>query len=74
MLEPSRDLRDICAIVGVGNSRLGKVPGVSSLDLVVEAIATDFAPAAVVALLKHPLTDRGLDAFLAKRKPAFIGR
>lgn len=38
MLEPSRDLRDICAIVGVGNSRLGKVPGVSSLDLVVEAM------------------------------------
>ena len=38
MIEPSRDLRDICAIAGVGASRLGKVPGVSSLDLIVEAM------------------------------------
>ena len=38
MIEPSRDLRDVCAIVGAGNSRLGKVPGVSSLDLLVEAM------------------------------------
>ncbi len=38
MIEPSRELRDTCAIVGVGNSRLGKVPGVSSLDLIVEAM------------------------------------
>ncbi len=38
MIEPSRDLRDTCAIVGVGNSRLGRVPGVSSLDLIVEAM------------------------------------
>ena len=38
MIEPSRDLRDICAIVGVGNSRLGRVPGVSSLDLILEAM------------------------------------
>jgi acetyl-CoA acetyltransferase len=38
MIEPSRDLRDACAIVGVGNSRLGRVPGVSSLDLLVEAM------------------------------------
>ena len=38
MIEPSRDLRDICAIAGAGNSRLGKVPGVSSLDLIVEAM------------------------------------
>ncbi len=38
MIEPSRDLRDICAVVGTGNSRLGKVPGVSSLDLIVEAM------------------------------------
>ena len=38
MIEASRDLRDIAAIVGAGNSRLGKVPGVSSLDLLVEAM------------------------------------
>src|SRR5881394_359280 len=38
MIEPSRDLRDICAVVGAGNSRLGQVPGVSSLDLLVEAM------------------------------------
>ena len=38
MIEPSRDLRDTCAIVGVGNSRLGRVPGGSSLDLIVEAM------------------------------------
>jgi acetyl-CoA acetyltransferase len=38
MIEPSSDLRDTCAIVGVGNSRLGKVPGVSSLDLLLEAM------------------------------------
>ena len=34
----ARDLRDRCAIVGVGHSRLGKVPGVSSLDLLIEAM------------------------------------
>jgi acetyl-CoA acetyltransferase len=37
-IEPSKDLRDTCAIVGIGNSRLGKVPGVSSVDLLVEAM------------------------------------
>jgi acetyl-CoA acetyltransferase len=38
MSEPSRDMRDACAIVGAGHSRLGRVPGVSSLDLLVEAM------------------------------------
>ncbi len=33
-----RTLRDSCAIVGVGHSRLGRVPNVSALDLLVEAI------------------------------------
>ena len=42
------------------------IPG-AFLDLVVEAIATDFAPAAVVALLKHPLTRLGLPAFEVRR-------
>lgn len=32
------ELRDFCAIAGIGNSRLGKVPDVSSLDLIVEAM------------------------------------
>src|SRR5215510_11246284 len=35
---PGRNFRDQCAIVGVGNSRLGKVPGISSLDLLIEAM------------------------------------
>jgi acetyl-CoA acetyltransferase len=38
-IESSKDLRDTCAIVGIGNSRLGKVPGVSSVDLLVEAMS-----------------------------------
>ncbi len=38
-IEPSKDFRDACAIVGIGNSRLGKVPGVSSIDLLVEAMS-----------------------------------
>jgi acetyl-CoA acetyltransferase len=39
MIEPSKSLRNACAIAGVGNSRLGQVPGVSSLDLLIEAAA-----------------------------------
>jgi acetyl-CoA acetyltransferase len=46
-IEPSRDLRDTCAIVGVGNSRLGKVPGVSSLDLLIEAMRNAIAESGV---------------------------
>jgi len=40
MIAADRSLRDRCAIVGAGNSRLGQVPGVSSLDLTIEAIAS----------------------------------
>ncbi len=47
MPEPTRDLSDICAIVGVGNSRLGRVPGVSSLDLIVEAMRNAIAESGV---------------------------
>ena len=47
MIEPSSDLRDTCAIVGVGNSRLGKVPDVSSLDLIVEAMRNAIAESGV---------------------------
>jgi acetyl-CoA acetyltransferase len=40
--------RDKCAIVGVGHSRLGRVPGVSALDLIVEA-------------MKNAIDDSGID-------------
>jgi acetyl-CoA acetyltransferase len=49
LIHPSRELRDTCAIVGAGTSRLGRVPGVSSLDLLVEAI-------------RNALEDAGLQA------------
>lgn len=37
------------------------------LDLVISAIAKDFAPTAAMALLKHPLTRLGLNAFDVRR-------
>src|SRR5690606_36552671 len=37
------------------------------LDLVIDAMAQRFAPAPLVALLKHPLTRLGLDPFEARR-------
>lgn len=46
---------------------LGKTPPGAFLDLVVSAVATHFAPAETVALLKHPLTRLGLDPFAARR-------
>ena len=42
------------------------VPG-TFLDLVIGAVARDFAPAETMALLKHPLTRVGLDAFVVRR-------
>lgn len=42
------------------------VPG-AFLDLVVEAAAQRFAPAPLMALLKHPLTRLGLDPFAVRR-------
>ena len=42
------------------------VPG-TFLDLVVDAVATRFAPAATMVLLKHPLTRLGLPAFDVRR-------
>jgi ATP-dependent helicase/nuclease subunit B len=44
-----------------------KTPPGTLLDLVIAAVAEDFAPAAVMALLKHPLTRLGLDAFAVRR-------
>ena len=48
MIEPSTHLRNKCAVVGAGNSRLGKVPGVSALGLLEEA-------------MKNALDDAGLN-------------
>lgn len=48
-IEPDKDLRDSCAIVGIGNSRLGKVPGVSSVDLLVEAMSNALDDAGLTA-------------------------
>lgn len=42
------------------------VPG-TFLDLVVDAVANDFAPGDVMALLKHPLARLGLDPFSIRR-------
>src|SRR5215470_17908123 len=47
MIEPSRELRDVCAVVGAGHSRLDQVPGVSSLDLLVEAARNAIADAGI---------------------------
>ncbi len=44
-----------------------KTPPGTFLDLVIAAAAEDFAPAAVMALLKHPLARLGLDAFAVRR-------
>lgn len=46
---------------------LGKTPPGALLDLVVNAVASRFAPAETVALLKHPLTRLGLDPFAVRR-------
>ena len=44
-----------------------KTPPGTFLDLTIAAITDDFSPTAVMALLKHPLTRLGLDAFAARR-------
>lgn len=59
------------------------VPG-AFLDLIVEAVAKDFAPPELMALLKHPLTRIGLDPFAVRRagralelaafRTAYLGR
>ena len=46
---------------------LRKTPPGALLDLVIDAVETRFAPAAVVALLKHPLARLGLDPFAVRR-------
>lgn len=59
------------------------VPG-AFLDLIVDVVAKDFAPAELMALLKHPLTRLGLDPFAVRRagralelaafRTAYLGR
>lgn len=68
MIEPSRDLRDVCAIVGAGNSRLGKVPGVSSLDLIVEAMRNAIADAGIKASEIDGVICRGPDELYSQHQ------
>lgn len=59
------------------------VPG-AFLDLIIEAVAKNFAPPELMALLKHPLTRLGLDPFAVRRagrtlelaafRTAYLGR
>jgi ATP-dependent helicase/nuclease subunit B len=44
-----------------------KTPPGTFLDLVIAAITKEFAPAETMALLKHPMTRLGLDAFAVRR-------
>ncbi len=46
---------------------LSKTPPGVLFDLIVSVLATDFAPAALMALLKHPLTRLGLSVLDARR-------
>ena len=73
-LEPSAELRDYCAIVGTATSRLGKVPGVSSLDLLVEAIRNAIDDAGLKASdidgVDLPRPGRILFASSARRRTA----
>src|SRR5260370_32587480 len=65
MIEPSRELRDVCAIVGAGTSRLGQVPGVSSLDLLVEAMRIAIADAGLEVSDIDGIVSRGPDEVYA---------
>ena len=46
---------------------LAKTPPGAFLDLVAQAVSAEFAPAPLMALLKHPLTRLGLDPFAVRR-------
>jgi len=61
VIEASPSLRNRCAIVGAGNSRLGQVAGVSSLDLLVEAIADALDDAGLKASDVDGIVCRGPD-------------
>ncbi|HWV82349.1 MAG TPA: double-strand break repair protein AddB [Hyphomicrobiaceae bacterium] len=51
---------------------LAKTPHGAFLDLIAQAVATHFAPATVMALLKHPLTRLGLPIREARRAARFL--
>jgi len=57
-IEPSKSLRDRCAIVGAGTSQLGKIPGVSAQGLLEEAIGN--------ALNDSGLTTKDIDGLLLR--------
>ncbi len=61
MIEPSTHLRDKCAIVGAGTSRLGKVPGVSAHGLLEEAMTAALADAGLTTQDVDGLICRGPD-------------
>jgi acetyl-CoA acetyltransferase len=61
VIESRSSLRDRCAIVGAGNSRLGQVPGVSSLDLLIEAVANALADAGLAPSDIDGIITRGPD-------------
>lgn len=61
MIQADRGLRNRCAIVGAGNSRLGHVPGVSSLDLLAEAVANALAESGLELSDIDGLITRGPD-------------
>ncbi len=51
---------------------LAKTPHGAFLDLIAQAVATRFAPATVMALLKHPLTRLGLPIREVRRAARFV--
>jgi acetyl-CoA acetyltransferase len=61
VIQANASLRDRCAIVGVGNSRLGQVPGVSSLDLLLEAMANALDDAGLKSADIDGVISRGPD-------------
>jgi acetyl-CoA acetyltransferase len=61
MIEPSPRLRDRCAVVGTGTSRLGKVPGVSALGLLEQAMTAALDDAGLKSRDVDGLICRGPD-------------